>query len=124
MERLAGWTFTMSGWTKMRFSHRTGLFSLLILRAWNGLRLERKVREKIDDQIYRSLYEFVYAYEQIERERSARFGDMTDRKVQFEYLLRDALKDDEIVGLERTGSSLELIVGNILGEQSITTNFP
>jgi len=85
---------------------------------------KEKVREKIDDQIYRSLYEFVYAYEQIERERIARFGAVTDRKVQFEYLLREALKDDEIAGLERTGSSLELIVGNILGEQSITANFP
>src|SRR5881397_3651654 len=85
---------------------------------------KEKVREKIDDQIYRSLYEFVYAYEQIERERVARFGAVTDRKVQFEYLLREALKDDEIASLERTGSSLELIVGNILGEQSITANFP
>jgi len=85
---------------------------------------KEKVREKIHDQIYRSLYEFVYAYEQIERERVARFGALTDRKVQFEYLLREALKDDEIVGLERSGKSLELVVGNVLGEQSITANFP
>src|SRR6266852_9634751 len=48
-----------------------------------------KVREKIDDQIYRSLYEFIYAYEQIERERVARFGALTDRKIQFEYLLKE-----------------------------------
>jgi len=80
-------------------------------------------REKIDDQIYRSLYEFIYAYEQIERERSARFGDVTDRKVQFEQLLREALNGDEIIKLAREGESLELVVGNILGEQSVNGKF-
>jgi hypothetical protein len=85
---------------------------------------EKDVEEKIDDQIYRSLYEFMYAYEQIERERSARFGDMADRKTQFEYLLREALKDDEVVDLAREGESLELVVGNILGEQGLTEKFP
>jgi hypothetical protein len=86
--------------------------------------VEKKVHEKIDDQIYRSLYEFMYAYEQIERERSARFGIMTDRKVQFEYLLREALKDDEVIDLAREGQSLELVVGNILGEQRLIKKFP
>ncbi len=85
---------------------------------------EKDIKEKIDDQIFRSLYEFMFAYEQIERERSARFGDVTDRKVQFEYLLREALKDDEVIDLERKGESLELIVGNILGEQNIIGKFP
>jgi hypothetical protein len=85
---------------------------------------EKDVKEKIDDQIYRSLYEFMYAYEQIERERSARFGGMTDRKAQFEYLLGEALKDDEVVGLARAGESLELVVGNVLGERSLFKNFP
>ncbi len=85
---------------------------------------EKKIQEKIDDQIYRSLYEFMYAYEQIERERSARFGDVTDRKVQFEYLLKEALKDDEVVDLASEGQSLELVVGNILGEQRLTKKFP
>jgi len=83
-----------------------------------------RVREKIEDQIYRSLYEFIYAYEQIERERAARFGSMADRKAQFEYLLREALKDDEIVGLTRQGGSLQLIIGNILREKSLVCNFP
>ena len=83
-----------------------------------------RVEEKIEDQIYRSLYEFIYAYEQIERERAARFGDMADRKAQFEYLLRDGLKDDEIVHLNREGGSLQLTIGNILREQSITSKFP
>jgi len=83
-----------------------------------------KVQEKIDDQIYRSLYEFIYAYEQIERERSARFGDVTDRRVQFEYLLRDSLKDDEVIDFARGGESLELIIGNVLDERSIIGKFP
>jgi len=90
---------------------------------WITVRKE-KFREKIEDQIYRSLYEFIYAYEQIERERATRFGDMTERKAQFEYILREALKDDEVVNLAREGESLELVVGNILGDDSITANFP
>lgn len=90
---------------------------------WITIEKER-VQEKIDDQIYRSLYEFIYAYEQIERERCARFGNVTDRKIQFEHLLREALKDDEVVRLTREGESLVLIVGNVLGEQSIIGRFP
>jgi len=90
---------------------------------WITIRKDR-LQEKITDQIYRSLYEFLYAYEQIDRERSKRFGNVTDRRIQFEYLLREALKDDEIVGLTREGESLELVIGNVIGEQSITEKFP
>jgi len=85
---------------------------------------KKLVREKIYDQIYRSLYEFMYAYEQIERERAARFGSMMDRKAQFEHLLREALKDDEVVDLAREGDSLKLVVGNLLGEPSLIEKFP
>jgi hypothetical protein len=85
---------------------------------------EEKVHEKIDDQIYRSLYEFMYAYEQIERERSIRFGHVMDRKVQFEYLLREALKDDEVVEVARDEERLQLVLGNILGEKRLTKKFP
>jgi hypothetical protein len=85
---------------------------------------ENGVHEKIEDQIYRSLYEFMYAYEQIERERAARFGQMFDRKEQFEFLLRKALKDDKVVSLAREGQSLELVIGNILEEQSLIKKFP
>ena len=85
---------------------------------------EEKVHEKIDDQIYRSLYEFMYAYEQIERERFKRFGRVMDRKVQFEYLLREALKDDEVVEVIRDGERLQLVLGNILGEKRLTKEFP
>jgi hypothetical protein len=66
----------------------------------------------------------MYAYEQIERERSKRFGNTPDRKIQFEYLLKQALVDDEVVRLKREGESLELVVGNILSDESIIENFP
>src|SRR2546422_218614 len=42
----------------------------------------------------------------------------------FEYLLRDALKDDEVIDFSRDGESLELVVGNILDERSIIGKFP
>jgi len=85
--------------------------------------LEFNVEENMEHQIYRSLYEFMYAYEQIERERIKRFGHATDRKIQFEYLLGDALRDDEVVHLHRGADSLELVIGNILGEERLTKNF-
>jgi len=85
--------------------------------------LEFNIEENLEHQIYRSLYEFMYAYEQIERERVRRFGHITDRKTQFEYLLKDALKDDEVVGLHRSQDSLELVIGNILGEEGLTKKF-
>ena len=85
--------------------------------------LEFNIEENLEHQIYRSLYEFMYAYEQIERERVRRFGHITDRKTQFEYLLKDALKDDEVVGLHRSQVSLELVIGNILGEEGLTKKF-
>jgi hypothetical protein len=85
--------------------------------------VEFNIEENMEHQIYRSLYEFMYAYEQIERERVRRFGHITDRKVQFEYLLGDALKDDEVVDLHRTQDSLELVIGNILGEERLTKHF-
>jgi len=85
---------------------------------------KNRVQEKVHDQIYRSLYEFMYAYEQIEGERSKRFGNTPDRKIQFEYLLKQALADDEAVQLKREGESLELVIGNILDDESIIEKFP
>jgi hypothetical protein len=85
--------------------------------------LEFNIEEKMEHQIYRSLYEFMYAYEQIDRERIKRFGHATDRKIQFEYLLKDALRDDGIVGLHRNPDSLELVIGNVLGEEKLIKNF-
>jgi hypothetical protein len=85
--------------------------------------LEFNIEENMEHQIYRSLYEFMYAYEQIERERVKRFGRATDRKTQFEYLLKDVLKDDEVVDLHRSQDSLELVIGNILGEERLAKRF-
>ena len=85
--------------------------------------LEFNIEEKMEHQIYRTLYEFMYAYEQIERERVKRFNHITDRKTQFEYLLTDALKDDDVVDLYRSRDSLELVIGNILGEENLTKRF-
>jgi len=85
--------------------------------------LEFNVEENMEHQIYRSLYEFMYAYEQIERERVRRFGHATDRKIQFEYLLMEALRDDEVVDLHRSPDSLELVIGNILGEERLAKKF-
>jgi hypothetical protein len=89
----------------------------------NRANLEFNVEENMEHQIYRSLYEFMYAYEQIDRERTRRFGHVTDRKTQFEYILTAALKDDEVVDLHRSTDSLELVIGNVLGEEKLTKNF-
>src|SRR2546426_12303235 len=96
---------------------------MIVIGGRDRADLEFNIEEKMEHQIYRSLYEFMYAYEQIERERVRRFGHITDRKTQFEYLLKDALKDDEVVGLHRSQDSLELVIGNILGEGSLTKRF-
>ena len=84
---------------------------------------EEKIPEKIDDQIYRSLYELMYAYEQIQRERSARFGVVADRALQFEILLRSALENDEVVSLVNEGQSLKLVISNILGKRHLIREF-
>ena len=81
------------------------------------------IEEKIEYQIYRSTYELMYAYEQIERERIRRFGHKEERKAHFERLLRDALRHDEIISLEHEGSSLNLVIGNILKDESLTKRF-
>jgi hypothetical protein len=84
---------------------------------------EEKIPEKIDDQIYRSLYELMYAYEQIQRERSSRFGVVVDRASQFEILLRSALENDEVVSLASEGQSLKLVISNILGRRQLIREF-
>jgi hypothetical protein len=83
----------------------------------------KDIEEKMEYQIYRSMYELMYAYEQIEIERMRRFGDIIDRKSQFEYLLRAALKGDEVIKLERDGTSLNIIIDTILKEQNLKKTF-
>ena len=96
---------------------------MIVIGGRDRADLEFNIEEKMEHQIYRSLYEFMYAYEQIERERVRRFGHITDRKTQFEYLLKDALKEDQVVDLHRSQDSLELVIGNILGEERLSKRF-
>jgi hypothetical protein len=82
------------------------------------------VREKIEDQIFRSLYEFMFAYEQIEAERSRRFGSPGSRKRQFESLVVESLRDDPFVRPRRESRGLSIRVSNRLGEESLCYDFP
>jgi hypothetical protein len=66
------------------------------------------VPEKLEDQVYRSMYELAFAYEQIERERARRFGEVGSRKEQFARLLEEALRDDPVVRLRRDSAGLEM----------------
>jgi hypothetical protein len=84
---------------------------------------KKDLEEKMEYQIHRSRYEFLYAFEQLEIERTRRFGHPLDRKMHFAYLLKEALAGDEIIELVRNGSSLNLEIGNILGEKSATKQF-
>ncbi|HLN51532.1 MAG TPA: hypothetical protein VK455_05710 [Thermoplasmata archaeon] len=83
-----------------------------------------EVREKLEDQIFRSLYELMFAYEQIEGERARRFGAVGTRKRHFEGVLRRALRDDPFVRLEGDGRRLEMVIRNKCQEESLVTRFP
>ncbi len=81
------------------------------------------IREKIEDQVHRSLYELTFAYEQIEGERRRRFGDGGSRRGHFGAVLREALKDDPYVQLRPEGGSLDLLILNRCEEESLYTTF-
>lgn len=83
-----------------------------------------KVTEKIEDQLFRSLYEFVFAYEQLEMERLRRFGRVRSRKGHFATLLREALHGDPFLRLNERSDRLELEILNALGEKRFNTLFP
>jgi len=82
------------------------------------------VPEKIEDQIYRSLYEFMFAYEQLDLERRRRFGDPANRREQFESIVLEALREDPFARPLLEGRSLFLEVRNPLREESLYTRFP
>ncbi|MGA7846064.1 MAG: hypothetical protein WCB18_03120 [Thermoplasmata archaeon] len=82
-----------------------------------------KVREKIEDQVHRSLYELTFAYEQIEGERSRRFGTGGSRKGHFEGVLREALKSDPFVRVMPGRGNVELEIRNNCQEESLYTRF-
>lgn len=81
------------------------------------------IREKIEDQVHRSLYELTFAYEQIEGERRRRFGGGGTRRGHFGAVLREALKDDPYVQLRPEGSSLDLLILNGCEEEALYTTF-
>ena len=83
-----------------------------------------RVAEKIEDQVYRSLYEFLFAYEQIEQERARRFGSSASRKEQFLSLLGRALASDPYVRLNVTPNQGEIEIRNALSEEGLYTTFP
>jgi len=83
-----------------------------------------EVKEKIEDQIFRSLYEFMFAYEQIESERSRRFGAPGSRKRQLEGIVVEALRDEGFVRPRSGPSGLTLEIRNRAGEESLSYEFP
>ncbi len=82
-----------------------------------------QVIERIEDQIYRTLYELTFAYEQIERERARRFGTSSARRSHFESVLRAALRDDPFVRLGGGGAFLEMEIRNNCQEEALLTRF-
>jgi hypothetical protein len=102
-----------------------GTIFFVDLEGIDSTTVERKdVREKIEDQIFRSLYEFMFAYEQIEGERSRRFGSLGSRKRQFESLVVESLKNDPFVRTRTDPRGLTLRVLNRLGEEPLCYEFP
>ena len=83
-----------------------------------------QVTGTIEDQVYRSLYEFMFAYEQIESERARRFGADGSRKRHFEAVVEQALRDDPYVRLVRDGRELAMRIGNRCAEESLSVPFP
>ncbi len=81
------------------------------------------IREKIEDQVHRSLYELTFAYEQIEEERRRRFGAGGRRKGHFEDVLREALRADPFVRVESDGGNVDLQILNNCDEEALYTKF-
>jgi hypothetical protein len=88
-----------------------------------GVERER-VTEKVEDQIYRSLYELLFAYEQIDAERVRRFGGEAPRKTQLVSLLERALSEDPYVRLRSGPEQHVLVVRNALSDERLYTDFP
>jgi hypothetical protein len=82
-----------------------------------------KVREKLEDQVFRSLYEFMYAYEQIEQERGRRFGTSGTRKSRFESLVLEALREDRFARPRTDPRGLVLAVRTRYAEEPLSFDF-
>jgi hypothetical protein len=82
-----------------------------------------EVVEKLEDQVYRSLYEFMFAYEQIDGERRRRFGDAGSRKGRLATVVARALEHDPYVRPVPADGGLDLEIRNALSDQSLYTTF-
>ena len=80
--------------------------------------------EKLDDQIFRSLYEFMFAYEQIDRERARRFGEVGERRQRLAALLEEALRGDPFVRLADRGRSVVLELRERGTDERVNYAFP
>ncbi len=80
--------------------------------------------EKLDDQIFRSLYEFMFAYEQVDTERSRRFRTPGGRRHRFEAILEEALAEDRFVRLRRDSAGLRLGLRPRPGVEPLKYEFP
>ncbi len=94
------------------------------LEGIEPVRADREeVGERIEDQIYRSLYELMFAYEQIERERSRRFGEVGGRKEYFASLVREAVEGDPFLRAQEEPGGLVLLIRNLLGDEGLNQRF-
>jgi hypothetical protein len=84
---------------------------------------KEEVREKIEDQVHRSLYEITFAYEQVEAERRRRFGIVGRRKGHFREILPEALKHDPFVRVLPAGDNRDLLIRNKSEEGSLYVKF-
>ena len=84
----------------------------------------QRLREKLEDQVFRSLYEFLFAYEQLEQERVRRFGAGRSRKAQFVDLLTEALAGDPFARVRESSHDVEIEIRNALGDEGLYTTFP
>jgi hypothetical protein len=124
-ERYSGFDFQDVWLDKDAVLAPDGTIFFVDLEGIGQVSVERgELAEKFEDQIYRSLYEFMFAYEQIDRERGRRFGEAGTRKRRFEALLEEALRDDPFIGLERDARSLRLVLRSAVIDESLKLRFP
>jgi len=102
-----------------------GTIFFVDLEGIDTVTVERSaVREKVEDQIFRSLYEFMFAFEQIEHERARRFGSVGSRKRYFESLVIESLRRDAFVRPRSDPTGLLLQVHPGGEEESLSFDFP
>ncbi|HTT16218.1 MAG TPA: hypothetical protein VMH49_02505 [Thermoplasmata archaeon] len=124
-ERYAGLDFSDVWLDKDAVMAPDGTAYFVDLEGIDTVRVDAdELAEKLDDQIFRSLYEFMFAYEQIDAERARRFGAVGSRRRRFEALLVEALREDPFVRVHDEGGSVVLSVRFPSGDQRLKYAFP